>query len=349
MRSIRGPKKTAVDDEGHTTGLAQRGFLKVDRSGANDGGARWDNVQRKRPARYGDGRIAAGHLHGEVAGGFQILRAQTNARTDGRGSRSRSKDDFDLRLGINRRGATGRIHQVDAQLRVGVGSRKENVLLKSALRAYRGRNAAEGDVTGLDNGDGGVRDAGVVDIGESEHSNYAGGVNGGCRRGRRGRRHFRWSGVDSVRIDRTAVVASSAAGRAVGRGGRFKRYVPGNFAGLEDGAIGLLREELLSRGGRHRSSCGGNGDADAGIEINAERAGPLPVGVGGCGDRDGHVGEFGLIGKNRWSGESGRGSDGGAGARGGGERADGAICGAGTRPRRRRRGRGRPAWGWERG
>src|SRR5260370_36571779 len=95
------------------------------------------------------------------------------------------------------------MHQGNGQMRVGVGGRKKNVLLRSALRDNRGRNAAEGDVTGLDDGDRGLCGAGVVDVGESEDRNYTGGVNGGCRRGRPGRWRLRWGGTAACRSDRT--------------------------------------------------------------------------------------------------------------------------------------------------
>src|SRR5438552_7741099 len=150
-----------------------------------------------------------------MAGGLQILRVQANTRTNGGRSRARSKNHFDLRLGINRSGLPGGIDEVNPHLRVGVGGREKDVLLKSALGCNRRGDATEGDVASLDKGDGSLRDAGVVNFGESEDGDDAGGVNGSCSgRWRRGR-HSRGSLVKPGAIDGAASVGPGAAVRTV--------------------------------------------------------------------------------------------------------------------------------------
>src|SRR5437773_9150072 len=59
-RGIRGAKESTIDIEGDATSLAERGFLKIARIGANDRGTNGDNVQGEWPARHIDGRIAGG-------------------------------------------------------------------------------------------------------------------------------------------------------------------------------------------------------------------------------------------------------------------------------------------------
>src|SRR5205814_8177484 len=91
-RGIRGAKESTNDIEGDATSLAEGGFLKFARIGANDRGTNGDNVQGEWPARHIDGRIAGGHLQGVVTGGLQILRIQADARTNRGRSRSGGKD-----------------------------------------------------------------------------------------------------------------------------------------------------------------------------------------------------------------------------------------------------------------
>ena len=76
-------------------------------------------------------------------------------------------------------------------------------------------------------------------------------------------------------------------------------------------------------------------NANAGIEGKTELAGFLLVGVGGGRDGDGHVGELGLIRKDRGSGERGSGRDRGAAILNVGENPDGAIGGGAFRRSRR--------------
>src|SRR5256885_16915461 len=86
-------------------------------------------------------------------------------------------------------------------------------------------------------------------------------------------------------------------------------------------------------------------NANAGIEGKTELAGFLLVGVGGGRDGDGHVGELGLIRKDRGSGERGSGRDRGAAILNVGEHPDGAIGGSAFDRKRRLGGRGGGGWG----
>ena len=76
-------------------------------------------------------------------------------------------------------------------------------------------------------------------------------------------------------------------------------------------------------------------NANAGIKGKTEFAGLLLVGVGGGRDGDGHVGELGLIRKDRRSGERGSGRDRCAAILNVGENPDGAIGGGAFRRSRR--------------
>src|SRR5437762_6621742 len=178
-----------------------------------------------------------------MAGGLQILRVQANTRTNGGRSRARSKNHLDLRLGINGSGVPGGIDEVNAHLRVGVGGREKDVLLESALGRNRGRDAAEGNVARLDKGDGSLRDAGVVDLGESEDGDDACGVNRSCSGRWRRRRHGRGSLVEAGGIDGAASVAPGAAVRTVDLCGYFERHSPSELGGINDRVVQILGEK----------------------------------------------------------------------------------------------------------
>src|SRR2546423_15278298 len=87
-------------------------------------------------------------------------------------------------------------------------------------------------------------------------------------------------------------------------------------------------------------------NANAGIEGKTELAGFLLVGVGGGRDGDGHVGELGLIRKDRGSGERGSGRDRGAAILNVGENPDGAIGGSACLRSRKLWGPCGGGWGW---
>src|SRR5438552_10195169 len=99
---------------------------------------------------------------------------QPHAGSDGGGSRAGGKNNFDLRWvnGVHTFdwGAV-RIGGVDghAQLGCGVGGGEEDILLQAALRRNGRRKTAVSYVTGFGDGDGGLGDARIVDVGESEN------------------------------------------------------------------------------------------------------------------------------------------------------------------------------------
>src|SRR5258708_38638683 len=98
---------------------------------------------------------------------------QSHASSDRGSSRTGGENDFDLRrikrdvmvrnsnLGAVR---VCRVHG-DAELRSGVGGGKEDVLLQAALRRDGWRNAAESNITGFDNGDGGPGNESRIHLG----------------------------------------------------------------------------------------------------------------------------------------------------------------------------------------
>src|SRR6202040_1011773 len=92
-----------------------------------------------------------------------------------------------LSLRLVERDVAVRTADRDANLRSGIGSREKDVLLQAALRRNGWRNAAKGDVSRLDNGDGRLGNAGVIDLGESEDRDDTCGIDG-CGSGRRRRR-----------------------------------------------------------------------------------------------------------------------------------------------------------------
>src|SRR6202158_5008397 len=193
-------EKSAVNHERYTTGQAQRRLLKIGRSGTDDSWPDGNDIQRKRPSSHTDRSVGAGHLHGVVPGDRQLRRSKANASSDGRGSRPGGENHFDLRLVRRDDLAVGTVES-DADLRSGVGGRKKNVLLHRALRRKGWRNAAEGNVTRLDEGDARLSDAGDVGVGESENSDDAGSIHGICSRGRGGSGHGCGCGVGSGFID----------------------------------------------------------------------------------------------------------------------------------------------------
>src|SRR5216683_4304581 len=96
---------------------------------------------------------------------------QPDAGSDGGRSRAGGKNNFDLRRinGVHTldRGAV-RIGGIDGhtKLRSSVGGGEEDVLLQATLWRNGRRKTAESNVTGLDDGDGGLGDARIVDVGE---------------------------------------------------------------------------------------------------------------------------------------------------------------------------------------
>src|SRR6266852_3239149 len=109
---------------------------------------------------------------------------QPDASSNGGRIRTRGKNNFDLRW-VNGAhtfdwGAV-RIRGVDGhtQLGCGVGGGEEDVLLQAALRRKGRRETAISYVTRFDDGDGGLGDARIVDVGESENGDDPGGVHRG--------------------------------------------------------------------------------------------------------------------------------------------------------------------------
>src|SRR5882762_1925311 len=109
---------------------------------------------------------------------------QPDTSSDGGRSRAGGKNNFDLRRinGVYTLdwGAV-RIGGIDGhpQLGCGVGGREEDVLLQAALRRNGRRETAISYVTRFDDGDGGLGDARIVDVGKSENGDDPGGVHRG--------------------------------------------------------------------------------------------------------------------------------------------------------------------------
>src|SRR5260370_36484659 len=99
---------------------------------------------------------------------------QPDAGSDGGRSRAGGKNNFDLRRinGVYTLDCGAiRIGGVDGHAELGssVGGGQEDVLLQAALRRNFWRKVAVSYVTRFDDGDGGLGDARIVDVGESEN------------------------------------------------------------------------------------------------------------------------------------------------------------------------------------
>src|SRR5216684_9110005 len=109
---------------------------------------------------------------------------QPDAGSDGSRSRAGGKNNFDLRRinGVHAFDWSAvRIGEVNghAELGSGIGGGEEDVLLQAALRRNGRRETAISYVTRFDDGDGGLGDARIVDVGESENGDDPGGVHRG--------------------------------------------------------------------------------------------------------------------------------------------------------------------------